>query len=73
MIGQDSKGKSITVDWIVVDMKGRHNPVDHVAFYCDPKRPSRHMPEFGGREQMKYMLAQGENPKEMPKISWSPG
>ena len=36
------------------------NPVDHVEFICDPRRPTPRMPAPGGRQRWEFMLRPGE-------------
>ena len=50
------EGTSFQQDWLIVDAKGVPDPVDHVAFDCDPRRPAPHMVAPGGRERWEFML-----------------
>lgn len=65
MIGQDFKGKSFVEDWLIVDAKNAPEPIDHVEFLCDPKRPTPHMIAPGGRQRWEFMLAKGEGRQQM--------
>ena len=42
-IGLDFQGKTFAQDWLVVDAQNVPNPIDHIEFLCDPRRPSPHM------------------------------
>ena len=65
LIGQDYVGRSFKQDWLVVDAHGVSEPIDHVEFYCDPKRPVPHMLAPGGRERWEFMLHEGEDARNM--------
>lgn len=65
MIGQDFKGKSFAEDWLIIDAKSAPQPIDHVEFICDPKRPTPHMIAPGGRQRWEFMLAKGETRHQM--------
>ena len=41
------------------------NPIDHIDFICDPRRPSPHMPAPGNRQRWEFMLRPGETREEM--------
>ena len=60
-IGQDFKGQSFKQDWLIVDAVGVSQPIDHVEFICDPKRPTPHMVAPGGRERWEFMLHKNED------------
>ncbi|SDA93802.1 bifunctional 3-(3-hydroxy-phenyl)propionate/3-hydroxycinnamic acid hydroxylase [Sinorhizobium sp. NFACC03] len=65
MIGQDFKGKSFVEDWLIVDAKNAREPIDHVEFLCDPKRPTPHMIAPGRRQRWEFMLSKGESRQQM--------
>nr|WP_232834346.1 bifunctional 3-(3-hydroxy-phenyl)propionate/3-hydroxycinnamic acid hydroxylase [Rhodoferax ferrireducens] len=63
----DFKGETFGQDWLVVDAKQVPNPIDHIEFLCDPKRPAPHMVAPGGRQRWEFMLQPGESREEMEK------
>ncbi|MDD9893450.1 MAG: bifunctional 3-(3-hydroxy-phenyl)propionate/3-hydroxycinnamic acid hydroxylase, partial [Gammaproteobacteria bacterium] len=65
MIGQDFTGTTYTEDWLIVDAKNVPNPIDHIEFICDPKRPTPHMVAPNGRTRWEFMLQPGESREEM--------
>lgn len=66
-LGLDFKGETFGQDWLVVDAKRVPNPIDHIEFLCDPKRPTPHMVAPGGRQRWEFMLHPGESRTEMEK------
>ena len=67
VLGLDFKGASFAQDWLIVDVLGRSNPIDHCEFICDPRRPTPHMIAPGGRERWEFMLKPGETRDEMER------
>lgn len=65
LLGQDFKGKTFAEDWLVVDAKQLPNPIDHVEFICDPRRPTPHMVAPGGRQRWEFKLGRGETREQM--------
>lgn len=65
LLGQDFKGKTYAEDWLVVDAKRLPEPMDHVAFICDPKRPIPHMVAPGDRQRWEFKLNPGETREQM--------
>lgn len=65
--GLGFEGKTFTQDWLVVDAKNVPNPIDHVEFICDPRRPSPHMLAPGNRQRWEFMLQPGETREAMEK------
>lgn len=63
--GLGFEGKTFTQDWLVVDAIGAPHPIDHIAFTCDPRRPSPHMPAPGNRQRWEFLLKPGETREEM--------
>lgn len=63
----DFKGETFGQDWLVVDAKQVPNPIDHIEFLCDPKRPGPRMVAPGGRQRWEFMLQPGESRAEMEK------
>ena len=59
------EGKTFTQDWLVVDALNVPNPIDHVEFLCDPRRPTPHMVAPGGRQRWEFMLQPGETREQM--------
>lgn len=66
-LGLDFKGETFGQDWLVVDAKQVPDPIDHIEFLCDPKRPTPHMVAPGGRQRWEFMLKPGESREEMEK------
>jgi 3-(3-hydroxy-phenyl)propionate hydroxylase len=67
LIGQDFRGRSYAEDWLIVDAGDVPNPIDHIDFYCQPRRPGPHIPAPGNRERWEFMLDPGEAPEEMER------
>ncbi len=65
LIGLDFTGQTYGEDWLVVDASGAKDPIDHVEFLCDPRRPTPHMIAPGGRERWEFMLRPGETREEI--------
>lgn len=58
--GLGFEGKTFTQDWLIIDALNVPNPIDHVEFICDPRRPTPHMVAPGGRQRWEFMLQAGE-------------
>lgn len=69
MIGQDFGGKSFVEDWLIIDAKNPSQPIDHVEFLCDPRRPTPHMIAPGGRQRWEFMLRKGETREQMEDLA----
>jgi 3-(3-hydroxy-phenyl)propionate hydroxylase len=65
--GLEFGGKTFTQDWLVVDALDVPNPIDHVEFICDPRRPTPHMVAPGNRQRWEFMLQPGETREQMEK------
>ena len=65
LIGQQFEGRTYGEDWLIVDACRTSQPIDHVEFICDHRRPGPHMPAPGGRERWEFMLHPGETREEM--------
>jgi len=65
LAGLRFEGKSFSQDWLVVDTIGVPARIDHVAFTCDPRRPSPRMPAPGDRQRWEFMLLPGETREQM--------
>lgn len=65
LIGQQFEGQTYGEDWLIVDACRTSQPIDHVEFICDHRRPGPHMPAPGGRERWEFMLHPGETREEM--------
>lgn len=63
-LGIDFAGVSYSQDWLIVDALGVSEPVEEITFYCDPARPTPHMPAPGGRQRWEFMLHPGERQEE---------
>lgn len=66
-LGLELKGRTFLEDWLVVDVRGAPEPIDHVEFWCDPSRPSPHMPAPGGRQRWEFKLRPGETREQMER------
>jgi 3-(3-hydroxy-phenyl)propionate hydroxylase len=66
-IGQDFTGRTYPEDWLIIDARDVANPIDHIEFVCDPRRPSPHMVAPGQRERWEFMLRPGEKREEMER------
>jgi 3-(3-hydroxy-phenyl)propionate hydroxylase len=65
IVGMGYAGKSFIEDWLVIDARNVPNPIDHVEFNCDWRRPYPHMVASGGRQRWEFMLHAGESGQEM--------
>lgn len=68
-MGEGFDGVTYGEDWLVVDALGVPNPIDHVAFLCDPARPAVHMVAPGDRTRWEFMLRPGETREQMEQDS----
>lgn len=66
-LGLEFEGHSFQQDWLIVDALDVPDPIDHVEFSCDPRRPSPRMVAPGGRQRWEFMLRPGEKPEELEK------
>ncbi len=66
-VGLELEGRTFLEDWLVVDVRGAPDPIDHVEFWCDPSRPSPHMPAPGGRQRWEFKLRRGETREQMER------
>jgi 3-(3-hydroxy-phenyl)propionate hydroxylase len=60
-------GQTFCEDWLVVDAIGVPDPIDHVEFICDPRRPTPHMVAPGDRQRWEFKLAPGETREQMER------
>ena len=65
LLGLDFEGQTFAQDWLIVDALDVPNPIDHVEFICDPRRPTPHMVAPGGRQRWEFMLHPGEDAQAM--------
>ena len=66
-LGLELLGRTFLEDWLVVDVRGAPDPIDHVEFWCDPSRPAPHMPAPGGRQRWEFKLRPGETREQMER------
>ncbi len=66
-IGLVLAGRTFSEDWLVLDVRGAPEPIDHVEFHCDPARPAPHMPGPGGRQRWEFKLRRGETREQMER------
>lgn len=67
LLGLEFEGQTFAQDWLIVDALDVPNPVDHVEFICDPRRPTPHMVAPGGRQRWEFMLHPGEDAQAMER------
>jgi 3-(3-hydroxy-phenyl)propionate hydroxylase len=67
LLGLEFEGQTFSQDWLIVDAQNVPNPVDHIEFICDPRRPTPHMVAPGGRQRWEFMLHPGEDAREIEK------
>jgi len=67
LLGLSFDGRSFQQDWLIVDARGVPNPIDHVEFICNPKRPAPHMVAPEGRQRWEFKLNAGETAEEMER------
>jgi len=65
LLGKAFKGQTFSEDWLVVDAKNVPNPIDHVEFICDYRRPTPHMVAPGGRQRWEFKLRPDETREEI--------
>jgi 3-(3-hydroxy-phenyl)propionate hydroxylase len=65
LIGQQFQGETYAEDWLIVDACQVPQPIDHIEFLCDHRRPTPHMCAPGQRERWEFMLRRGETRAEM--------
>lgn len=66
-LGLDFEGQSFHQDWLIVDALDVPDPIDHVEFTCDPRRPTPRMVAPGGRQRWEFMLRPNERPEVMER------
>ncbi len=67
LLGLDFEGQTFAQDWLIVDALDVPDPIDHVEFICDPRRPTPHMVAPGGRQRWEFMLHPGEDAQAMER------
>jgi 3-(3-hydroxy-phenyl)propionate hydroxylase len=67
LLGLEFEGQTFAQDWLIVDALDVANPIDHVEFICDPRRPTPHMVAPGGRQRWEFMLHPGEDAQAMER------
>jgi 3-(3-hydroxy-phenyl)propionate hydroxylase len=65
LLGLEFEGQTFAQDWLIVDALDVPDPIDHVEFICDPRRPTPHMVAPGGRQRWEFMLHPGEDAQAM--------
>ncbi len=65
LLGLEFEGRTFAQDWLIVDATDVPDPIDHIEFICDPRRPTPHMVAPGGRQRWEFMLHPGEDAKAM--------
>ena len=67
LLGLEFRGKTYPEDWLIVDALNLPQPIDHIEFVCDPRRPGPHMPAPGNRQRWEFKLQPGETREEMER------
>jgi 3-(3-hydroxy-phenyl)propionate hydroxylase len=67
LLGLEFEGHTFAQDWLIVDALDVPDPIDHVEFVCDPRRPTPHMVAPGGRQRWEFMLHPGEDAQAMER------
>ncbi len=67
LLGLEFEGQTFAQDWLIVDATDVPDPIDHVEFLCDPRRPTPHMVAPGGRQRWEFMLHPGEDAQAMER------
>jgi 3-(3-hydroxy-phenyl)propionate hydroxylase len=67
LLGLEFEGHTFAQDWLIVDAMDVPNPIDHIEFICDPRRPTPHMVGPGGRQRWEFMLHPGEDARAMER------
>ena len=67
LLGLEFEGQTFAQDWLIVDALDVPEPIDHVEFICDPRRPTPHMVAPGGRQRWEFMLHPGEDARAMER------
>ena len=67
LLGLEFEGQTFAQDWLIVDATDVPDPIDHVEFICDPRRPTPHMVAPGGRQRWEFMLHPGEDAQAMER------
>ena len=65
--GLGFEGRTFTQDWLVVDAVDVPDPIDHIEFICNPRRPIPHMVAPGNRQRWEFMLQPGETREQMER------
>lgn len=65
LLGLEFEGQTFSQDWLIVDARDVPEPIDHIEFICDPRRPTPHMVAPGGRQRWEFMLHAGEDARAM--------
>src|SRR5262249_12533112 len=63
--GWTLRGSTYEQDWLIVDVARPTQPMDHVEFLCDPRRPAAHVPGPNGSQRWEFMLLPGETRAEL--------
>jgi 3-(3-hydroxy-phenyl)propionate hydroxylase len=64
-LGLGFEGSTYQEDWLIVDTLNAAKDIDHIEFFCDPRRPVPHMPAPDGRQRWEFMLHSNETREEM--------
>ncbi|MCE4535691.1 bifunctional 3-(3-hydroxy-phenyl)propionate/3-hydroxycinnamic acid hydroxylase [Pelomonas sp. P7] len=67
LLGLEFEGRTFAQDWLIVDALDVPEPIDHIEFICDPRRPTPRMVAPGGRQRWEFMLHPGEDAQAMER------
>lgn len=67
LLGLEFEGRTFSQDWLIVDALDVPEPIDHIEFICDPRRPTPRMVAPGGRQRWEFMLHPGEDAQAMER------
>ena len=60
-LGIGFTGVSYSQDWLIIDALYVPEKIEDITFYCNPRRPTPHMPAPGDRQRWEFMLHPGES------------
>jgi 3-(3-hydroxy-phenyl)propionate hydroxylase len=64
-LGIGFSGSTYQEDWLIVDVLNAEKNIEHIEFFCDPRRPVPHMPAPAARQRWEFMLHPGETKDDM--------
>jgi 3-(3-hydroxy-phenyl)propionate hydroxylase len=78
LLGLEFEGQTFAQDWLIVDAQEVPQPIDHIEFICDPRRPTPHMvaPAAASAGSSCCTRAKTPRPSNAPRpcgACWPPG